>query len=310
MKIAAIHHVRFEVTDFDRTEAFAKDFGLTTVLRDEARLLMKTGGGDAFSYAATLAERPRFVGLALETASADDLDEAVAQHGATPRRRLDTPGGGEEVVLTDPNGFEVALVHGIATVEPAEGVPDLRHNSPALRVRHGDQQHQRGFGPPMLYRLGHTGLFVRSFAESAEWYGRVLGLVGSDIYHVPHDPEHKVVGFFRLDHGDEWVDHHTVALMQREQPDCHHISFEVQDYEAQFMAHRWLKSREHEAVWGVGRHPHGSHIFDVWRDPDGWRFETFSDTDLLNASRDTRIHNLKDVQMDMWSSDPPDRYFA
>ncbi len=312
MEVVRMHHARFEVADLARSESFAQDFGLKTVTRDANRLVMRTSGGDAYSYVATLAERPRFVGFALEVASTADLDEAVSRHGATPRETLDLPGGGERVTLVDPNGFEVSLVHGVARRDPEPGTPDLRHNTPAERVRYGDNQHKRDFGPPTLYRFGHTGLFVTDFATSAAWYERTLGLIGSDIYHVPHDPDHRIVGFFRLNHGDQWVDHHTVALMQRADapPDCHHISFEVQDFEAQFMAHRWLQSREYELVWGVGRHPHGSHVFDVWRDPNGVRFETFSDTDLLNEARGTRVHNIKDVQMDVWSSEPPDRYFA
>lgn len=310
MGIVAIHHVRFETPDLARTEGFAQDFGLLTVERSADRLVMKTAGRDAFSYVAHRADRPRFVGLALAVADETDLDDAETALGAGDRRLLDTPGGGQAVTLIDPDGFAIDLVHGIATVEGLAATPDLRLNSPAERVRHGDNQITRPFGPATLFRLGHVGLFVADFAASAAWYQEKLGLIGSDIYHVPHDPAHRIVGFFRLNHGAAWVDHHTIALMQRDTADCHHISFEVQDFEAQFMAHRWLEAQGYEQVWGVGRHPHGSHIFDVWRDSNGVRFETFSDTDLLDEARGTRIHNIKDVQMDMWSSDPPDRYFA
>ena len=310
MKIDAIAYVRFASQDLAATETFAQDFGLLTVARDVERLVMRTAGGDGFAYVAEHADRAAFIGFGLAVASAVDLDEAVARHGATDRRTLDTPGGGEAVTLIDPNGFRVDLVHGLSRSESAATSPDLRFNSPSVRPRQGESQIERTFGPATLFRLGHVGLFVTDFAATAVWYQEKLGLIGSDIYHVPHDPEHRIVGFFRLDHGDAWVDHHTVALMQRETPDCHHISFEVQDFEAQFMAHRWLESKGYEQIWGVGRHPHGSHIFDVWRDPNGVRFETFSDTDLLNTANGTRVHNIKDVQMDLWSSDPPDRYFA
>ena len=311
MKLAGMLYARFEVTDLGQTEAFAQDFGLVTVERTEKQLVMRTRGSDLFSYVAHLADAPRFCGFALRVESAADLDEAVALFGATDRRTLGTPGGGDAVTLTEPDGIHIDLVHWI-TAREADPVPtpDLSSNSPAERIRHGESQYRRDLGPAHLFRLGHIGLFVRDFATSAEWYSRVLGMIGSDIYHLPHDPSHNIVGFMRLNRGDEWVDHHTVALMQRETVDCHHISFEAQDFEAQFVAHRYLKTKGYESIWGVGRHPHGSHIFDVWRDPNGWRFETFSDTDLLTADRPTRYHNVKDVEMDIWSSDPPDRYFA
>lgn len=309
MTVLAIHHVHFESPDLARAEAFAQDFGLITVTRDDKRLIMRTQGGDSFAYVVDAAPASRFVGFALD-AEPGDLDAAVAGLGATPRRRLDTPGGGEGVTLVDPNGFEVSLVTGIARRTPEASVTALRLNGPADRIRHGESQHVRDLGPPTLFRLGHIGLFVRSFAETAAWYERTLAMIGSDVYHVPGQPAHKVVGFYRLNRGNDWVDHHTIALMQRDTPDCHHISFEAHDFEAQFVAHRWLKSQGHESIWGVGRHPHGSHVFDVWRSPDGTRFETFSDTDLLTAGRPTRVHDIRDVQMDIWSSDPPDRYFA
>jgi catechol 2,3-dioxygenase-like lactoylglutathione lyase family enzyme len=311
MKLIGMHHVRFDVPDLARTEAFATDFGLVTVERTADRLVMRARGVDSYAYIAQRADAARFVGFAIAVESAADLDRAVTEFGATDRRALDTPGCGEAVSLTDPDGNCVDLVHDIAPrqADPVP-TPDLAANSPAEPVRHGESQYRRDLGPAHLFRLGHIGLFVRDFATSAEWYTRVLGMIGSDVYHVPHDPSHNIVGFMRLDRGDQWVDHHMVALMQRETPDCHHISFEVQDFEAQFVAHRFLKTKGYESIWGVGRHPHGSHIFDVWRDPDGWRFETFSDTDLLTAARPTRFHNVKDVEMDIWSSDPPDRYFA
>ena len=310
MKIAAIHHARFVVPDLDRLEAFARDFGLRTVERDADRLVMSTSGGDAFSYVAERGPLPRFVGLALSVDGEADLAMAARLPDASAIHDLDTPGGGRGVTLTDPDGFKIALVHGIAGEARAIETPDLRHNSPRDRVRHGENQHRRALGPATLFRLGHVGLFVSDFGTSAAWYRDTLGMIGSDIYHVPGQPDHKVVGFMRLDRGEEWVDHHTIALMQRDVADCHHISFEAQDFEAQFVAHRFLAKQGHESIWGVGRHPHGSHVFDVWRDPGGWRFETFSDTDLLVASSGTRIHDIRDVEMDVWSSEPPDRYFA
>jgi len=271
---------------------------------------MRTSGGDAFCYEARTGTANAFEGLAFAADNEDELSRAVAEQGASPIRELETPGGGRAVTLRDPDGFQVDLVTGIGRVEAAPHGTELEHNSPGARVRFGRSQTSRALGPAHLYRLGHVGLFVTDFRRSAEWYRRVLGLIPSDVYHVPGNPQAQIVGFLRLDRGSEWVDHHVLALMQAPKADCHHISFEVQDFEAQFTAHRFLAGRGHEPIWGVGRHPHGSHVFDVWRAPDRYRFETFSDTDLLNAESPTRLHDIRNVQMDAWSSDPPDRYFG
>jgi catechol 2,3-dioxygenase-like lactoylglutathione lyase family enzyme len=310
MKVLALHHVRFGVTDLDKAEAFARDFGLKTVDRDATMLVMRTSGCDAFNYVAEQATERGLRGIALTVARLADLREAIARHGATPVRALDTPGGGWGVSLTDPEGLRIDLVTNIAE-RPAEGGhAPLQLNLPHTKDRHHIAQSVREMGPATLFRLGHIGLFVRDFAVMAAWYQDVLGMKISDTLHVPHKPEQKVVGFFRVDRGDELVDHHTIFLAQFGKTDCHHISFEVQDFEAQFIAHRWLEKQGWKPNWGVGRHPLGSHVFDVWFDPDGYRWETFSDTDVVDAAKESGNHDLHGAHMDMWSSQSPDRYFA
>jgi catechol 2,3-dioxygenase-like lactoylglutathione lyase family enzyme len=311
MRIKSPHHVRFQVPDLDKTETFAQDFGLLTVERTEQRLVMRTGGGDAFAYSAEKGDEAKFLGLAFEVEGKSDLESAISEHGASPIRELTTPGGGLAVTLIDPNGFEIDLVYGIERVNPEEAYKHLEMNAPGQYSRDGRFEPKRNLGPAKLFRLGHVGLFIPSFAETLPFYKEVLGLIPSDIYHVPGMPQAEIVGFVRLDRGEELVDHHVISLMQSQTGEaaCHHISFEAQDFEAQFMTHRYLESKDYELVWGVGRHPHGSHIFDVWRDPDRNRFETFSDTDRLKASDGTRVHDISQVEIDIWRSDPPDRYF-
>jgi catechol 2,3-dioxygenase-like lactoylglutathione lyase family enzyme len=310
MLLKGLHHVRFQVRDLDSIEGFARDFGLLTAERTAERLVMRTGGGDECAYVAVKGPRDAFLGMAFEAQDPSVLDDAVARIGASPVEALDLPGGGEGVALKDPDGNSVWLVHGMTRREAAVPYPELVPNTPLHKQRFQRIQTPRDRGPARLWRLGHIGLFVKSFAQSSAWYAETLGLIGSDVYHIPGQPQVKVVGFFRLDRGSDYVDHHTVALMQDERGGCHHISFEVQDYEAQFRTHRFLKSRMHASIWGVGRHPHGSHVFDVWRSPDGARFETFSDTDLLRAQDGTHVHDISTVVMDEWCDDGPERYFA
>ncbi len=308
IQLTGLHHVRFEARDLDRLEAFAADFGLITVLREPDRLVMRTQGGDECAYVATRGAADRFAGLAFAAADRATLDAARAK-GAIDVGQLDLPGGGEAVELSDPDGNSVLVVHGSSRRAADEAWSELLLNTPFRKERFGRQQAARDVAPARLWRLGHIGLFVKSFAASDAWYGEMLGLIGSDVYHVPGVPQAQIVGFMRLDRGEEWTDHHTLALMQDDRGGCHHISFEAQDFEAQQRTHRFLQRQDYEAIWGVGRHPHGSHVFDVWRSTDGARFETFSDTDLLRASDGTRVHDISSVEMDVWSDDEPTRYF-
>lgn len=309
MRLQSIHHVSFGVTDLARTRQFAEDFGLLTVSGNADQLYMRTSGGDAWCYKAERAEGRRFLGLGFAVEGRDDLLEAVERHGATSIRELDSPGGGLGVTLTNPEGLKVDLVTGVKGVKSQLPAPQLKLNAPGERTRHANPQSRRELGPPVLFRLGHVGLFVRDFRTSAAWFESVLGMKCSDSMH-PGNPAVSIVGFYRLDHGKDWVDHHTLFFGQSDKTDAHHISFEVQDYETQFRAHRWLETQGWEANWGVGRHPLGSHVFDVWFDPDRYRFETFSDTDLVNCDHQAGHYDVHTQDMDMWSSDSPERYFA
>lgn len=310
MRLKAIHHVNFAVRDLDAQQAFGEDFGLVTEQRTDDRLVMRTRGGDACAYVARKAEEDRFVGLAFEVEDEAALEEAAAIDGARDIGELDLPGGGRGVSLHDPDGNEVLLIHASTRRETGEPFPELQLNTPFRKERFGRNQHPRDAGPARLWRLGHVGLFVKNFAQSYAWYSQNLGLIGSDIYHIPGQPQATIVGFCRMDRGDDYVDHHVLALMQDERGGCHHISFEAQDFEAQHHTHKYLKRKEYESIWGVGRHPHGSHVFDVWRSPDGARFETFSDTDLFRAADGTNYHDISTVMMDEWVDDSPERYFA
>jgi catechol 2,3-dioxygenase-like lactoylglutathione lyase family enzyme len=310
MRLKSIHHVSFAVTDLAQTRRFAEDFGLITVSHDGDRLFMRTAGGDAWSYTAVQAEARGFFGLGFAVEDESDLREAVEQHGATPIRELTSPGGGLAVTLTNPDGLAIDLVTGVAEHEPTLPTSYLRINSPGERTRYTDPQVHSTLGPATLYRLGHVGLFVKDFATTAAWYETVLGMKRSDTMHVPGQPEKFIGGFFRIDRGKEWVDHHALFLGNRGSSDAHHISFEAKDYEAQFRAHRYLEKQGWELNWGVGRHPLGSHVFDVWFDPDRYRFESFSDTDLVNCDHVPGHYDAKTQELDMWSSDTPERYFA
>lgn len=310
MKVTGLHHVRFTVADIEKTKAFAQDFGLKVVRQTDQRLFMRSSGGDAFCYVAEQGAKPGFQGLAFTVADRSDLEEAVALYGAGPVEPLDTPGGGWGTTLSDPEGLRIDLVTGISASHPREAdIAPVALNFPDSKVRMHTAQNSPALGPACLFRLGHVGVYVQDYARMAQWYQAVLGMKVSDTLHVPGQPDQKIVGFLRVDLGTELVDHHTLFFGQFGKTDCHHISFEAQDFEAQFVAHRWLTSKGWEANWGVGRHPLGSHVFDVWFDPDRYRWESFSDTDVVDGDKVPGNFDIHHSQIDIWSAESPERYF-
>ena len=53
------------------------------------------------------------------------------------------------------------------------------------------------------------------------------------------------------------------------------------------MGHMAMLDRGYKHRWGIGRHFHGSQIFDYWTDPAGFHVEHFVDRDLVNADSPT-----------------------
>ena len=310
MALKGLHHLHLGVPDVAASAAFLKDFGFHPAGQDGDTQYFRTSGKTAYSVVLDPATAPCLKSFALEVESEDDLTRAVADHGATPLRPLDGPGGGTCVDLVDPDGKIVRLVHGVETREPdAPASPYLDVNYGNVKPRKGKSQNFVPPGPAQLLRMGHVGLFTVDMAVSDKWYREVLGLIPSDLFYAGK-PDNYVAGFYRIDRGDEYVDHHTVALFGFGKNDLHHVSFEVQDSEAQFVSHRWLAKRQHESIWGVGRHPKGSHVFDLWREPSGYRFETFSDTDLCTADHKASIVPIQEQEMDLWLDQSHEPYFA
>lgn len=309
MALKGLHHIHLRARDLPASLAFAQDFGLIEAGRQDGRVYLRGTGEAAYHVVLEAAETSGLVGIAFLADGEEDQKAAIRHHGASELRSLEGPGGGQAVTMRDPEGNEVHLVLGIAPREPDPLAPGRIHNHGLERPRRGVTQAKAPLGPPQLIRLGHVGLFVRDMVACDRWYRDVLGLLPSDLMYAG-DQSHVVAGFYRLNRGDDWVDHHTVAFFGMGKSEIHHASFEVQDSEVQFVGHRWMQQHGHDSVWGVGRHPKGSHVFDVWRDPNGFRFETFSDTDLCTADQPADVFPIQEAVMDLWSDRSHEDYFA
>ena len=308
MALLGLHHVCIRVRDLNGSRSFAKDFGFHEVATSDRRVYFRGAGPAAYHVVLEEADRPALACIAFAVDSREDLERAVAEYAASPIGPLEGPGGGEAVSLTDPDGTIVRLVHGITCRAPDDMRPQIIHNQGHDRVRRGAAQYQPPLEPPQLLRLGHIGLFVRNFKACDSWYRKVLDLLPSDLMYA-NNPDNVIAGFYRINRGSEWVDHHTIAMFGFGKSDLHHVSFEVQNADTQFTAHRWLERQGHKSIWGVGRHPKGSHVFDVWRDPSGYRFETYSDTDVLTADTPPGIFDITTMEMDLWSNRSHHAYF-
>ena len=288
IKVKDIAYVRFAAPDLDAMEKFLTDFGLKVSARDDERLYAR--GTDSSPYV-HVTERgdPAFLGIAFEAACAEDLEAVAGTPGASAVEKIDAPGGGQRVRLTDPDGFGIEVVHG-RTELPALPVPAADpYNRGSERPRLGKLQRVPS-GPPAVKRLGHAVLRVGDFQKSNDWYRSHFGFVPSDEVYLG-DESNVVTAFLRCDRGAEYTDHHTLLCVGLGEPGFDHAAFEVEDIDAVMVGHDALERGGYEHQAGIGRHVLGSQVFDYWKDPWGRVLEHFTDGDLLNDQHETGRHD-------------------
>ena len=306
--ITDIHHVIYGHPDLDAAERFYRDFGMNTAERCERRLYLRGAGPAPYLYVAELAPRAGFVAVAFAVESVAAIRRFAAMPGASGPAPLEGPSGGQRVSLHDPDGFRIDLVHGIAAAAPLPMRPALMINTASDKRRRGAVQRPEK-AAAQIARLGHVALFVSSFARSRAWYEQTLGMLTSDVL-FNGTADRNVGGFLRCDRGEEWVDHHTVALFEGPSVHIHHSSYEVQDLDLLMMGREWLRERGHRPLWGVGRHALGSQIFDYWYDPAGHLVEHFSDGDLLQAHHQTGFTPNTPDALCQWGPPLPEAFFT
>lgn len=304
VNVTDISHIRLRAPDLDEMEAFLADFGMQRALRTDTRLYMHGTGPDPYLHVTELGD-PEFVGFGLIAPSHEDLEVLSKMEGASGIEEMEGPGGGQRVVMQDPDGFEVEIVHGVEQREaqPIEGRFPM--NSGAAYRRRGEFVRFEK-SPSHVKRLGHVVIFVSKFETSRDWYQSRCGFLISDDIVADENPDKAVSGFFRCNKGDDFVDHHTVLTVERPgMSGLNHCAFEVEDFDDLQLGHDFLADNDHQHFWGIGRHIQGSQIFDYWQDPWGRTHEHWTDGDLLNADsprgRTTASHVL-DVQ---WGQQHP-----
>lgn len=270
IKARSIAWCRLRAPDLGVMEEFLLDFGLLTAERTPTALYMRGTGPRPFIHVTELGD-PGFIGFAYEAAQAEDLEKLAALPGASPIEELEVPGGGRRVRLREPNGYQVEVVHGMAQVGPVDCEPPLRRSfDPSMRK-----------GPARVTRLAH-GVFASPDPRGTlDWFSETLGFIKTDELYVG---EKLIGGFYRVDAGEEPVDHHVLFVVRNERAGMHHASFEVHDVNDVFFGHNHLQQGgKHEHIRGISRHALGSQIFDYWCSPFDQMHEHWSSNERFNV---------------------------
>lgn len=299
IKVEDIAHVRFAAPDLSLMRGFLEDFGLTC-FEDSGKLYGKGNDGRPFVHVTEPGEA-KFLAVGLRAASIADLETLAAHEGLVPEP-LEEPGGGMVLRLTDTDGYRVEVVAGQTCAPPAPCSAPL-FNSAA------DKPRQRSAirlepAPAHVRRIGHAVLKVSDFRASERWWKERFGFLTSDEIEAAKDV--PLGAFMRCDRGDVPSDHHTIFLAQLPGAlGLLHAAFEVESLDDLMLGHEYLKAREREAAWGVGRHIMGSQIFDYWKDPFGNELEHWTDGDLFTAADPPTKQTMQALLAVQWGAPHP-----
>ena len=280
VKVVGLAWLEFEKPDPDRAGRFGTDFGFTVADRTPETLLLRGRQAAAACLVIRRGPRPRFAGVTFQAAARDDLDRLARGTGGTVAAHW----GGHGVLLRDPSGFPVRVVHGVPELPalPERASLPLNFGSKPVRVNATQRPAQR---QAEIQRLGHVVLGTTRFGAALDWYLDTLGLIVSDFLYLDGQRDRgPAMAFIRCDLGSVPADHHTLAMALQPHTGYLHSAYELTDLDEVAASGQYLREQGYRHAWGLGRHIQGSQIFDYWRDPDRAMFEHYTDGDVFDAA--------------------------
>ena len=224
--------------------------------------------------------RARFAGLAFHAAERGDLDRLARGTGGTVAAYQ----GGHAVLLRDPSGYPVRVVHGVPELPtlPERAPLPVNFGTEPVRVNATQRPARQ---PAQIQRLGHVVLGTTRFRAGLDWYLDTLGLIVSDFLYLDGQRDRgPAMAFIRCDLGTVPADHHTLAMILQPRTGYVHSAYQLTDLDEVAASGAYLREQGYRHAWGLGRHIQGSQIFDYWRDPDRLMFEHYTDGDMFDAT--------------------------
>ena len=283
VKVAGLAWLEFDKPDLDRAERFGTDFGFTVADRTPGTVLLRGRQASAACLVIRRGPQPRFAGVAFQAAARDDLDRLARGMGGT----VMTHWGGHTVLLRDPSGYPVRVVHGVPDLPALPGRPPLPLNfgSSGAAPARANATQRPARRPAEIQRLGHVVLGTTRFRAALDWYLDTLGLIVSDFLYLDGQRDRgPAMAFIRCDLGTVPADHHTLAMALQPHTGYVHSAYQLTDLDEVAASGEYLRERGYRHAWGLGRHIQGSQIFDYWRDPDRAMFEHYTDGDMFDAT--------------------------
>src|SRR6266851_4467582 len=178
IKATDIAYGRLRAPDLDVMEEFLTRFGMVRAERTGTAHYMR-GTDPVHHIHVTEKGEPKFVGFAYYADSEDDLKRLAKAPGASAVEAIDEPGGGKRVRLTEPNGYQIEVVHGIAAVAPIATRRQKLNTGEDPLLRAGELM-RLPKGPSHVKRIAHGVMMTPKFEATVAWFRDTLGFVCSD----------------------------------------------------------------------------------------------------------------------------------
>ena len=253
--ISALRSVALTVPDLAAAEIFyTQTWGLILAEKSQGVAYFRGSGHDHHLLA--LHEAPgtpqlRLVTLRARSAKAlEEIAQAAQAAGGVVERTgaaLD-PAGGNVLVIRDPDGRRIEIVHGDA----------LRANDAPTPQ---DQP----------IRLAHAVLNSHAVEKTRQFFEQALGFVLAD--------RTRIMAFMNCDN-----DHHSIALGDTDNDALNHVAFLMPSLDAVMRGGGRLKDKGLPPQWGPGRHGPGHNAFNYFVDPFGIVIEYTAEVEQIDET--------------------------
>ena len=253
--ISALRSVALTVPDLAAAEIFyTQTWGLVLAEKSQGVAYFRGSGHDHHLLALhEAAGTPQLRLVTLRARSAKALEEialaAKAAGGVVERVGASVdPAGGHVLVIRDPDGRRIEIVHGDA--QRANDVP-IPQDQPI--------------------RLAHAVLNSHAVEATRQFFEQALGFVLAD--------RTRIMAFMNCDN-----DHHSIALGDTDNDALNHVAFLMPTLDAVMRGGGRLKDKGLPPQWGPGRHGPGHNAFNYFVDPFGIVIEYTAEVEQIDET--------------------------
>lgn len=256
--ILQLRSVAMGLPDVAAAEAFyTKIWRLSVASRKGSSVYLRGTGADHHLLALHETATPQLLDVtfrATSVAALDQIGASVALHGGkllAARAPVTEPGGGEAVVIQDPQGRILRCVWR----DERHADTDDSLNSPV--------------------RLAHAVLNSHSVADALPFYKNVLGFSLSD--------RTRGMAFIRIPSKPSG-DHHSLALADADNDCLNHVAFVMSSLDGVMRGGGRMKDAGYAIEWGPGRHGPGDNAFNYFIGPAGFVIEYTAEVEQVDET--------------------------